>query len=91
MADITNPANIPVAFRPSIAAAIEDRGQDLLGDRWPATYDPANLTNAQLANVFELLTRDFWRRLAADARMAQQLEATRLAVLAAQAADPFAP
>lgn len=87
MADITVPANIPQAAQADVKAAIVAIGKHVLGARYPVGYDPANLSQAQVANLFELLTREFWRREIAAVKANAFAEAARVA--AASEPDPF--
>jgi hypothetical protein len=93
---ITNAAGIPTAKRPTIKAICikhgpaldpayptEDDGQ---GNQVPKT----DLTNAETAEVFEQITRKFWRDLITGHEAEEAAEAARLAAVGANAADPFA-
>jgi hypothetical protein len=90
---ITNPANIPAAQKPHVKAACEAIGPVLLTDRYPkdaAGQPKATLTNAEVGEVFEAITREFWRQQIQGVRANAAAEAARLAAVAAHAADPFA-
>lgn len=90
MANITDPTSIPTALRPDLKALLVTVGPQVLGDNYPATADPENLTNAELATVFELVTREFWRQQIQAHKANEAAEAARLAAVESSAADPFA-
>lgn len=90
MANITTPANIPAAVRPNIAAVCEQIGPTVLGDRWPANLDPANLTAQQVGQVFELVTREFWRQQIQGLKAMEAAKAARQAAITEHSTDPFA-
>ena len=89
MADITVPANIPAAVRTDLQPVLQVIGPQVLGDRWPEGVDPANLDNAQLGQVFELVTREFWRQQIQAYKANLAAEAARQTAIAANEADPF--
>lgn len=90
MPNITTPANIPAAVKPDIKAVCAAIGPQVLGDKWPAGLDAANLTTAQVGQVFELVTREFWRQQVQAHKAHTAAEAARQQAIADTAADPFA-
>lgn len=90
MANITTPANIPAAAKPGVAEVCAKAGPVILGQKWPEGLDPAALTNAQVGQVFELITREFWRQQVQGLKAAAAAEAARQAEAAKYDADPFA-
>lgn len=89
MAALTNPANIPAAAKPDVAAVVAAIGPGVLGTRWPAGLVPANLTAQQVGQVFELVTREFWRAQIQAHKANAAAEAARQTAIAATEADPF--
>lgn len=89
MANITQPANIPAAAKPDIKDVCATVGPQVLGAKWPAGVDPANLTAAQVAQVFELVTREFWRQQVQAYKAHLAAEAARQQAITATEADPF--
>lgn len=89
MAAITNPANIPTAVRADIKAVCQAIGPLVLGEKWPDELDPANLTAAQVGQVFEAVTREFWRQQVQAHKANAAAETARQEAIAATTADPF--
>lgn len=90
MANITTPAGIPAAAKPDIKDVCATIGPAVLGDRWPAGLDPKNLTNTQVGQIFELVTRSFWHQQVVAFKANAAAEAARQTAITASAADPFA-
>lgn len=91
MANITTPANIPAAAKPDIKAVCAAIGPNVLGDKWPAEItDPAAMTPAQVGQVFEAVTREFWRQQVQALKANLAAEEARQAALTTSVADPFA-
>ena len=89
MASITNPANIPAKVRDDLKDVLRSIGPAVLDDRWPADVDPENLTNTELAQVFEQVTREFWRQQIQAHKAEVAAAAARASALESSNADPF--
>lgn len=89
MASITNPNNIPAAVKADLKEVCAAIGPTILGDGWPAGVDPAAMTAAEVAQVFELITREFWRQQIQGHKAAVAAEVARQAAVDATTADPF--
>lgn len=89
MASITVPANIPADLRPRIRAVCAAIGPNMLQGRWPEGMDPANLTAAQVGQLFELLTREMWREQVQRFEAERAAQAAREQATAAATVDPF--
>lgn len=91
MAKITNAASIPASMQGDLKAVIRSIGPAVLGAKWPEGVDPANLTNAQLAQVFEQVTREFWTQQIQAYKANEAAEVARQKVISESSADPFGP
>lgn len=97
MPNITDPKSIPASKRDTIKAVCERHGPNLLGDRYPVTTDAdgntvpkTGLTNAEAANVFEQITREFWRQQIEAEEVQQAAEAAAATARDQNKEDPFA-
>lgn len=95
--NLTNPGAIPSGKNDSIKAVCLRHGPQLLGDRFPTVTDddgnttPAtSLTKKQLGEVFEQITREFWRQQIEAEEVQQAAEAAAAEARIANATDPFA-
>ena len=92
MAAITNPANIPTGKRAAVSAVCVAIGPKIVPGMFPKEVDGSfktTLTTAETGNVFEAVTREFWRQQIEALEAKAAAEAARLASVAANAADPF--
>jgi len=98
MADITNPSAIPAGQKDDLKRLMVQYGPSLNNYPVDGNGDPKDtLTDGEAAQVFEHLTRRYWRMLLKDQAVddaredvrQQQLDA-KLAALAAHEADPWA-
>jgi len=95
--NLTNPAAIPAGKRASIVAVCERQGPTVLGDRYPSVDDgsgnmvpKSGLSTAEAVDVFEQITREFWRQQIEAEEVTAAAEAAAAVARADNAADPFA-
>lgn len=89
MPKLTNPGAIPSGLHEDLKAVLCTIGPQVLGEKFPQDVDPENLNNAQLAQVFELVTREFWRQQIQARKANEAAEKARVAVLQTSEEDPF--
>lgn len=92
MPNITTPINIPASVRPHIKMVCEAIGPTILGDRYPK--DPEgnfkiNLSNVEVGEIFEAITREFWRQQIQAYRATIAAETARQAIIIETTTDPF--
>ena len=98
MANITNASSIPAAQQDDIKKLLVQHGPSL--DIYPVDVDgnpKETLTNAEAVEVFEHLTRRYWRMMLRDLAVTEARSDVRQAemdaqnaALAAHEADPWA-
>lgn len=89
---ITNPENIPLPLRAAVEQLIVNRGPQLIPDKFPKRTDgnyAEVLSNQELAQMFELITRRFWRNQLRSYQAQVAAEAARQQVEGGVAEDPF--
>ncbi len=89
---LTNPTAVPAGKKATVKAICETHGPNLLGDAYPQVdgVPKDTLTQAEVAEVFEHITRKFWRDLIAAHEADAAATTARDTALAANAGDPFA-
>lgn len=89
---VTDPSAIPANKRDTIKAICVTHGPRLLPDRYPTDAEgqpKTTLTNAEAAQVFEHITRKFWRDLIVQHEADAAAESARRAAIEGNATDPF--
>jgi len=94
MPDITQPSNIPAARREQVRVACGWPAFRLLRKDYPflnVDNEPdVPLSDAQVAVVFEQATRRLWRKMMAEGRRREEIEAVDAAIQAdIETGDPF--
>lgn len=89
MANITNADNIPTATRAEISELVAAIGPNVLGDNWPEGVDASSMTKTQMAQIFELITREFWRQQLVAYKADMAAQEIRNSILSAESSDPF--
>lgn len=89
MAKITQLPNV----LPDIKKVCQTIGPQILANRYPANPDGTpkeTLTNDETKEVFENITREFWRQQIEAVKVAEATETTRRRTVDSISNDPFA-